>query len=383
MSGQHAYLPPSGAAYWVECAAWPMMNATYPQDDTPESQEGTAAHFVFEEPLAGRAVVAGTNAPNGVPITEEMLQGADLYIETLDLALAAAGLDRSALFVEQRLAIPGINPHNWGTPDTWFFAPLRMTLCVFDYKFGHGFVDAFQNWQCVDYTSGIIDKLATHYKMTPGELDQVINVEITVVQPRNYDATGPVRTWRARGSDLRAMWNKLAGAAERALEPNPVATPGPVQCEHCPGSHACTPLQREGYRAARLGGRYAPSPLPPAALATELTMLQDARKMLDARVSGLEAEVEARLRRGEGIAGYALEAKTGRETWSVPVEQVIATARLIGAKVEKPAIVTPRQALAAGMPAELVKSWSHKPSVGVALARVTTTAAEKVFAKPS
>lgn len=377
----HAYLPPSGAGAWVECAMWPLMNATYPQDDTPESQEGTAAHHVFEEVLPGGEVLTGSLAPNGVPITEEMQAGGDLYIETIDADLAAAGLTRAHLFVEQRVAIPAISEHNWGTPDTWFFAPTRWTLHVYDYKYGHDFVDAFENWQCVDYASGIIEKLAGHYKMTPAELDQVITVVVTVVQPRNYDSSGPVRRWSVRGSDLRAMWNKLEAAAERALEPNPLATPG-AQCEHCPGRHACTPLQRQGYRAASMAGRYAPSPLPPAALAIELAMLEEAQVMLKARIDGLAAEAEARLRRGDAIAGYHLAPKVGREAWNVPATQLFAMARLMGVQgVAKEVACTPKQAIAAGMPAEVVASMSHKPAAGLKLERVTATAAAKVFAK--
>jgi len=81
---QHAFLPPSGAAAWQHCALWPTMNQRYPQDDTPQTLEGDAAHWVSSEFLYGRrAIVEGSKAPNGEIVTGEMLDGAELYADTV------------------------------------------------------------------------------------------------------------------------------------------------------------------------------------------------------------------------------------------------------------------------------------------------------------
>ena len=75
----HSFLPPSGAAAWSRCAQWPSMNAAYPQDDTPESLEGTAAHWVLANMLDERCSTPkeGELAPNGIMVTGEMLDGAE------------------------------------------------------------------------------------------------------------------------------------------------------------------------------------------------------------------------------------------------------------------------------------------------------------------
>lgn len=378
MSGGHAFLPPSGAAAWVACPAWPSMTARYPQDDTPESMEGTAAHWVFEQTFAGQQTAFGQVAPNGIVLTEEMLDGGDVYVETIDQDLARCGLDRSVLHVEQRVAMPEIHALNSGTPDTWFYAPSAHTLYEYDYKFGHDFVDAFQNWQLVDYEAGIIDVLAHMWGQPPAEFDQHLWVEFVVVQPRNYDRAGPVRRWRVKACDLRAMHNRLRSAAERAVVPEPVAQPGD-QCEHCPGRHACNALQREGYRAAAKAGSSVPVELPPAALATELRMLRSAQVMLKARVTGLEEETFARVRRGESVPGFGMEPTFGREGWSQPAGAVIAMGQMLGKDISKPGVLTPKQAIKAGMPEALVKSMTTQESKGLKLVEVDSTAAAKVF----
>ena len=84
MSGNHAFLPPSGAAIWVKCAAAPSMWQRYPEpEDSLEAMEGTAAHWAFEELFAGRAIDIGLVAPNGIVLTDEMCDGAQLFYDTV------------------------------------------------------------------------------------------------------------------------------------------------------------------------------------------------------------------------------------------------------------------------------------------------------------
>ncbi len=378
MSGLHAFLPPSGAEAWQACAFWPTMNSRFPQDDTEDSLNGGAAHWVFEEEFRGQQTAIGQVAPNGVTLTLEMLEGADLYVETIDRDLAQSGLNRGYLNIERLLAIPSIHEANWGTPDTWYFDQARMLLRVYDYKFGHLFVDAFRNWQCVNYVAGIVDLIAAHLGMQPAELDQILKVEIVVVQPRNYDGGNPVRRWPCMASDLRGMHNQLQAAAARAVRPDAAATPGP-QCDYCPGRHACTALQREGYRAKHLSLQSVPVELDAATLAYELRMLTDAEDLLKARKEGLREQAFARLKRGERIPGYCLEPTYGRQDWNIPPEEVIAMGQLVGLKLAKPKTLTPKQAIDAGMSEELVAMYSGAPGRGLSLKRDDGTAAAKAF----
>lgn len=380
MSGQHAFLPPSGAAAWVACAAWPTMNARYPQDDTADTVDGEAAHWAFAEEFAGRGFALGQIALNGVTLSEEMVEAADLYVATIDADLAAAGMNRTALSVEVRLAIPHVHEHNWGTPDTWAFFPSLRLLRVYDFKFGHDLVDAFENWQCIDYSCGIVDQIAGGYGMMPAELDQQIDIEIVVVQPRNYDREGPTRRWRVRGSDLRAKYNILTAAANRAMMPNPTATTGD-QCKNCPGRHACPQAQQLAYTVVDRAGESVPVDLSDQALGRELRMLQVGAERIKARITGLEQDAFARLQRGRHVVGYALDPTYGREGWALPAEQIIAISTAMGVNVAKPGVLTPKQAEKAGLPPVLVKAWTVKESKGLRLVVDTGQRAAKAFSK--
>src|SRR5947199_221161 len=120
MGGLHAYLPPSGAPHWRFCAMWAAMNEAFPQGDTEDAATGTAAHWVFEQMFYARPVDLTSVAANGVPVTQEMLDGAALYVRVVDADLAALGLDRRYLVIERPVAMPTVHAQNWGTPDTWF-----------------------------------------------------------------------------------------------------------------------------------------------------------------------------------------------------------------------------------------------------------------------
>src|SRR5579863_8252979 len=84
MSNGHSFLPPAGASSWSLCAMWPTMNARYPQLESAEAIEGSAAHFVAWEMLKNQTPAPGDKAPNGAVVTEEMIQGAELLIETIE-----------------------------------------------------------------------------------------------------------------------------------------------------------------------------------------------------------------------------------------------------------------------------------------------------------
>lgn len=374
MSGQHAFLPPSSAAAWEVCGAWPWMNQKYPQDDTPEALEGTAAHWGFEEIFAGREIAEGLVAPNGITLTEEMCEGAYLFVEHVDQALRAAHLDRSHLQIERRVAIPAVSEYNNGTPDVWFWDHAARTLHLFDFKFGHRFIEVFENRQLVDYASGILDSL-----FPDGFDDQTVKIVFRIVQPRSYHRDGPVRTWTIAASGIRALVNLLHMAAERAVS-SPKQIPND-ECEFCPGRHACEALQASAYKAADKAYGVTPLELSPAALGIEARMLRQAAKRLKARVSGLEANIEAQLRAGVNIPHFRMEPTAGgRETFKPEsVAAVVAIGTMYKKSLSKPGVVTPKQARDMGVPGELLAPFINPASSGVKLAEDNGSAARKAF----
>lgn len=357
MSGLHAFLPPSGAAAWEQCALWPTMNRLYPQDDTPETLEGTAAHEVLEDRLNGIIHPVGAPLKNGQFVTEEMIDGAELAFDAVHSFIKLG----QPIVIERSVAIQNIHPNCWGTPDIWSFDASAGLLDVIDYKFGHRFVDEFDNAQGVSYVLGIIDEIAAQYGISAGTLDQNLTVRFTVVQPRCFYRGAPVRTWTFKASDIRGHVNQLRMAAELAHDSNPVAKTN-SECQYCPGRHVCPTLQKAAYSDAELAMKSSPLELPPEAAALELRMLERSLARLSSRVTGLQQSVLSNLRSGVASAYYHIEHPPGRQKWATDDKQIIAIGQLYGIDLAKVSAITPKQALKLGVDEAVINAYSVTPS---------------------
>lgn len=358
MAGAHAFLMPSAAARWGVCALSAALEAAYPEaEESPESLEGTAAHWVVECYLKGSPPALDSQAPNGIAVTQEMVEGALLVVQTIEATLGPNW--RQMLVIERRVQIPRIHPSLcWGTPDYYAWAVLadgRRVLFLFDYKFGHGIVEVIENKQLIAYTSGLFSEVE-------GLDDQSAVVVMAIIQPRAYHREGPVRWWKIRGSEIRADVNILHMQAEKATSPSPPALPDPDACKNCKGRHACEALQRAGYLAADKAQQSQAIDLSPLALGIELRMLTRSQKLLEARVSGLQAQAEATIKRGQLVPYWVMQSTPGRMSWNKPTAEVLMLGTIYGVNVTAPAEpITPTQAIKAGLPADLVGAYASRP----------------------
>lgn len=374
MISAHSVLPPSSAAAWRRCALWVKMNQLYPKPDTPESLEGNAAHWVFAEMLAGRQVAEGLVAPNDVVVTEEMVEGAELVVNTVRARIPPG----VRLHVEERVAIPRIHLDCFGTPDIWAYLPQSGILEVLDYKFGHRFVDEFENDQGVAYVAGIIDHLADLLQQGPGLIDQHTTVNFTIIQPRCFYKGSSVRTWSVLASDLRGQINHLAAAAALALTDNAPAVTN-AECRDCPGRHACPALQQAAYADAEFSAHSSPVELSPVAASLELRMLERALARLQSRVEGMREAVGAYARQGKATPWHKIEQGYGRTVWTLPPEQIVAMGNLFGVDLSKPGVKTPGQAKKSGVDEAVIKAYSQTPMGAIKLIPANPADARRVF----
>jgi Protein of unknown function (DUF2800) len=368
----HAFLPPSGAADWSRCALWAMMNEQFPQEDTPESMEGTAAHWVMSELLANRGYSEGFMAPNGVVTTEEMFEGAELVRDTVAAQLPAG----SKLHIEETVSITSVHENCFGTPDVWAFDFSSAHIRIIDYKFGHGFVDEYFNKQGLLYALGIIEKIKDELVGSP----KYITVSFTIIQPRCCYQGSPVRTHSYTIQEAREHFKALELAALAALEAEPLATTGP-QCKNCPGRHACPTLQRAAYDDAEYSSRRQPHNLTPQAAGLELRMLESALLRLEARVDGLRELTLANLKAGKQVPHYRAEPSKGKREWNVPAEQVITIGQMFGKDLSKVKAITPTQALKNNIDESVINRYSQIIPGSVKLVAENNQSAAKVFGK--
>jgi hypothetical protein len=373
----HAPFAPSSMAMTVQCpASWRMQQAHPPAADSVEAAEGDAAHWVKSQYMTltpeqrSMHPGIGTLAPNGVPVTDEMLEGAELYAD-------AAGDQQ---FDEQRLmASDDLGPDCWGTPDNWSYriiADNPMVTCeieIVDYKFGHRYVGAYMNWQMIAYACLIMDLLKID-----GEQDQKTRIKFKIVQPRNYDREGPIRDWACLGSDLRAARNQIKVAMAEARREDAPARVGP-ECRDCSARAYCGTLQRSAMSALDETGRATALTLEPAGIGLELRLLNAAIDRLKARASGLSEVALSTIRTGGRVPGYTLETGKGREVWKIPVGEVAAMGRLMGKPLTKETPITPKQALKLGMDPSLVSAFTEQPSGESKLVEDDGTLARRIF----
>ena len=379
---EHARLAPSSAERWVECPGSVVMQERYPQDEESEaSREGTASHWVASETLLNcqkgdpRQDYLNETSPNGVIITEEMIEGAEVYVDDVLETIAKYNGNLSDLHIEERVDISRIHDDNWGTPDCWWFDKIKGVLHVWDYKYGHRIVHPYDNWQMVEYVLGVLAQLF------PDTNEPEIMLNIKIVQPRSYHHEGSVRLWQVRPDLLRANVNLLQAAAVEALGEDPSTKSG-EWCRDCTGRHVCRTHQQSAMCAVDIIGDLSADELPPEAMGTELLTLRRAAKAVEYRLTALEAQALETIRSGKLIAGWAVEQGKGRQKWDKPKAEVFALGDLMDVELRKdPEPITPKQAIKGGIDAAVIQAYSTVPLTGLKLVPDDGSKAKRVFSQ--
>lgn len=362
MIDSHSPIGFSRMAQIVQCPGSVKMQARYPEADGPEAMGGTAAHWVFERQFCvwpESDVAIGEIAPNGVVVDAEMHAGASMMTEhVLELA------DES--FVEVRLDAPMIHAQCFGTPDavTWLIPKTRNRLAVSEFKYGHDFVEVYKNWQLLAQA------------VACGPAPTTI-IDLYVVQPRSYHRDGFIRKWTITGAELEPYREIMALSCAQALSDTPPIRTG-QECKNCAARHACVAFQSNALCAVDMAGEAIALDLPTYAAANEKRRLDYAIKVLEARSSGLEAQLIVAAQRGESVPHFHIGYGSGREYWTKPPEEIIAYGELMGVDVAKPReAITPRQAREAGLPA--LNGWSKQDSGAARLVADDPLVAQKIF----
>lgn len=371
----HSRLAPSSAFRWVECPGSVQLSEQFPTlIEDPSAAEGEAAHWVAYSMLKTHTPAVGEPTPNGLTVTDEMLEGARLYVNHIfKLANPHGGLRHVTL--EERVTMPSIHPEMFGTPDARVnLLDTEGLLIIGDYKFGHSEVDPFENWQLISYARGVLDQFNFD-----GAAEAFIRIELHVVQPRCYTASGPIRTWATNAADLRAQWNRLSAAAHEALDEKPSFKVG-EWCKYCPGRRACDKLKRTCGVDMDRAPYSPPVPIPLEQTGLELAYLQRAADMIAARITGLQEQAEFALRQGQSVPGVRMAPGRSSLKWSAPVDEVLQLGQMLEIDLAKPAdVITPTQAIKKGVDSSVIDAYAARVPGKMCLELETTTLARKVF----
>lgn len=329
---EHAKFAPSSAARWVACPGSILISEGIVEPPSESSIEGELAHAVAEAALRGD--------PPPTDATDEMIDGALIYADYVRSIVP----NLSSLHIEERVA--GVHPENWGTPDAWGMSD--DTLHIFDYKFGYGVVDPYRNFQLLNYAAGIIGKIP----------DMMIHLHI--IQPRAYHRDGVCRSWSITSDGAFGIFDQLASAVLEGLRNDAKCYSGP-HCDHCPGRYRCSTLLRCVYSSIDRSGDSLPMDIHADVMGKILIQVRDSIARLQAIESGLEQQVMSVLSAGARVPGWHIECGVGREKWRLTYAEITALGDAMGIDVRKPGLVTPKQAVKAGLPREVVDCHTETP----------------------
>lgn len=374
MTDAHSPLAPSSAARWVVCPGSVKLEVLYPEDPGSEaSREGTAAHHALEQVLTGHAVAAGQITPDGHVLTDEMVEGAEDVLRWVHGRIAWHGGEQPRFYVEQRVPIERVHGQCWGTLDLALYFPAARMLYVRDYKFGHGWVEVYENWQLLCYLAGMLQLLNLE-----GSTNDLA-IELGITQPRAFHPDGTHRSWRITVAESRPYAARLFASAQAAMQPDAPLVVNP-ECKHCQARHACPALQAAGLDAMDLARTAVPFDLPPHALGLELANVRRAIKALEARETGLAGQADALIKSGTRVPFWAIESKPGNRRWTLPAAEVITLGKLLGVDLAKlDAIVTPTQAIERGIDERLLADFSERPNGAANLVLRDDISARKIF----
>lgn len=255
--------------------------------------------------------------------------------------------------------------------------PSRRVFEVWFYDYGHRLIEVYENGDVAAACEAVREHVGA---------DDTWWVSAHVVQPRCYmrSATTPlgdsrVKTWSIDcRSTLPDAVGRIARAHQNAASPSAPTVSGPA-CTSCPAAGQCEALMRACENAIEMTGGNVAVVLPPQQLAFQLRNLHAAQKRVAARLVALEAVAAREIRQGGSVPGWTIETGSGREAWVIPAQDVIAAGAMCGVKLSKDAALTPNQARAAGMPAELVAAISQREAGKQSLTEVTETATKRTL----
>ena len=248
----HARLSPSSSTGWMQCPAYPDVNARYPDEDNEAASEGTAAHAISDFCLthgfdAHDMIGTVTNITGKQRKTVRQSDGRLIKTDELeevtftftwgedDADLLQPGLDwvreqPGRFFGEARVDLSDwLGAGQFGTMDRAILSDTQ--LVVSDLKYGRGIpVQAVGNKQLRIYALGAWKAYASH--ITDPKFPVIINID----QPRNAAGGG---IWEITLGELLEFGEEVKAAAARTLQPNPPRIPSVDGCLWCKGKDDC------------------------------------------------------------------------------------------------------------------------------------------------
>ena len=288
----HATLGASNAHRWLVCPGSVAAEDGLPNISSPFAEEGTEAHN-----LAEMALHVGQTALDAYA-NREMADFVQMYVDYVNAASKG-----NALIVEERVSYGDWVKDGFGTADAIVVGD--DTLHVIDLKYGMGVrVDAEENPQAMLYGLGAYSQFE--------HLADFKRVKITIVQPR----LDHISEWEISVPDLLRWAEWVKQRAEATQDPDAPRLPGEKQCRFCRGKLSCAALKTMTEDAIMSSFDDLDN-MPKANTLTpdQMRKALDAKPLIEAWLSAIEAQAKAALTSGENFPGYKLVEGRANRKW--------------------------------------------------------------------
>ncbi len=369
---------PSNADVWVNCSAAPALQASHPlpavdkEASSDTRMQGKAFDWLVKECYDTDVTPkdhAGEVSPQGVLVDDELVEAVTDYLKILD----------GRFSIEQKIKLDFLKPGQVGFCDAIRIDQKTKTIEIIDAKYGHSYVDEFENMQLLCYLLGVV--ASSLNDDTWGEWVGW-QFKLSIFQPRCFSAS-TFRTWEGDIQDdvIFAALDRLTEAVKESQSGSTVATPG-AHCRKCDARHACSAFQRATYDGLDYTSDTVAMDLDNEALALEYRILKDFESLLKGRLSGIEQDVEARMQRGESIPGVTMSSGRTSEKWADGcIDEVSSILELLDHKdYAKPRqLKTPKQIVKLGVDREVIKDYINTQQGKKSLAITSSKLIRKTF----
>lgn len=372
---RHAVLSPSSADRWMTCPASVVLSEGLDEERGSYSDEGTAAHFLADLCLrggrhpaqhVGQYLVVDSEGETTLYASEEEVDiqaPDDANVFEIDVEFAGhvnhyvqavrgyAGKE-GTLLPEQRLSISAYTGEEGAEGTSDAVVLLGDEVQVHDLKFGQGvYVDVKETRQLKIYALGVVEQF--------GDLIDIATVRTVIHQPRIHPAPSEdamsIEELRAFGEEVRGAARRvddLRALAAQGIEPGRESyAPSEKACRFCRAKALCPALQAHAVEVSRMefDGLGEPThPVEPETLpGPDLTLALAAVPLLEIWVKAIRAEAEARLFRGEEVAGLkVVQGRRGARAWGdkATAEEAMRSMRVGADRMYSRKLISPTQA---------------------------------------
>lgn len=344
---------------FMACNGFKSLGGVEPFDPSTEAtDEGNAVHWIAEQVFNGvnPTDLIGVEAPNGLFITDEMVENCSEYLEFVTSGDCQVEIDTSH------------SGQNWeirGRADCIKYDSKSNELTIADLKYGYRIVEPSENWTLISHAIAWCIKNS----VAPYE------VKFVIFQPRAFHPQGAVREWKLLYTDMLDYYKRLVNVLEH---PSPTVSSG-SQCYKCKCLSQCPAAQIALMNAIDVSQMAFDSEIDNDKLSWMLNNLKRAQEILKQSYDAYQDLALHRLKDGKHLKGYSIQTALGNTTWENTVNaEFIKT--MCGVDITVSKLMTPAQAKKAGVPEELINSCTYRPDNGFKLVSINENKlAKKLF----